>query len=256
MTASAFQHQSEIRQHLRDWAGKPLLRQVYAGFYRKISAWIDPATPGRIVELGSGIGNLKQHFPQGLATDLFPNPWLDLACDAYELPFRDGTVSHLVLLDVFHHLQAPGAFLKEAARVLVSGGRLILLEPCISPASWFAYTFCHHEPVGWRRPICRSTSPPPRPRPYYAAQGNATRLFLRRALPGWPAGWIVLHGEAFACFAYLLSGGYRKPALYPARWLGLISRVDAALSRWPGLFAGRCLVVLTPQLESRIPPGR
>ena len=30
---------------------------------------------------------------------------------------------------------------------------------------------------------------------------------------------MVLHAEAFSCFYYLLSGGYSKPAFYPARWL-------------------------------------
>jgi hypothetical protein len=108
------QHQLEIQQNLRSWEGKPLLQKIYAGFYRRIVALVDSQLPGRVVEIGSGIGNLKAHLPGAIATDLFPNPWLDLACDGYDLPFKDGSLSHLVLFDVFHHLRAPNAFLKEA----------------------------------------------------------------------------------------------------------------------------------------------
>src|SRR6266446_4373183 len=116
MSAPVTQHQAEIEQNLRAWNAKPLLQEIYAGFYRRILTLIDPAIPGRIVELGSGIGNLKAHLPQVITTDLFPNPWLDQVCDAYELPFDDSSLSHLVLFDVFHHLSAPNAFLREARR--------------------------------------------------------------------------------------------------------------------------------------------
>jgi SAM-dependent methyltransferase len=245
MTAPLAQHQAEIERNLRAWNAKPLLKEIYAGFYRRILRLIDPAIPGRIVEIGSGIGNLKGRLPNALATDLFPNPWLDLVCDGYELPFRDGSLSHLVLFDVFHHLRAPNAFLREARRVVGAGGRLVLFEPYISWSSYPVYGLLHHEPVGWGAPINRAESLP-RPRDYYAAQGNATRLFFRKEIPGWPEGWTVFHAEAFSCFHYLLSGGYSKPAFYPASWLDGLRKVEVGLSRWPRLFAGRCLVGLRP----------
>jgi SAM-dependent methyltransferase len=245
VSAPLGQHQAEIERNLRAWHGKPLLQKIYAGFYQRILGLIDPALPGRVVEIGSGIGNLKAHLPQALTTDLFPNPWLDLVCDGYELPFRPGTLSHLVLFDVFHHLRAPNAFLREARRVLGPAGRLILFEPYISWGSWPAYGWFHHEPVAWRDRV-NLAGMLPRPRDYYAAQGNATRLFFRKEIPGWPEGWTVFHAEAFSCFAYLLSGGYGKPAMYPARWVEAIQRCEANLSRWPRVFGGRCLVGLCP----------
>ena len=168
-----------------------------------------------------------------------------LACDAYELPFRQGSLSHLVLFDVFHHLRAPNAFLREARRVLAPTGRLILFEPYISWTSCPIYRLLHHEPVAWREPINRTESLP-RLRDYYAAQGNATRLLFHKEIPGWPEGWDILHAEAFSCFYYLLSGGYSKPAVYPARWLAALQKIEVKLSRWPRVFGGRCLVGLRP----------
>jgi SAM-dependent methyltransferase len=237
------QHQVEIQKNLRHWEGKPLLREIYAGFYRRIVALIDAQLPGRVVEIGSGIGNLKAHLPRALCTDLFPNPWLDIVCDGYELPFADGSLSHLVLFDVFHHLRALNAFLREARRVLGPSGRLILFEPYMSLTSYPVYGLLHHEPVGWTEPVNLADSLP-RPRDYYAAQGNATRLFFRREIPDWPNGWTVFHAQAFSSFSYLFSGGYSKPAFYPAGCLKMVEKCDAFLSRWPGMFGARCLVGL------------
>jgi SAM-dependent methyltransferase len=250
--ASLAQHQIEISQNLRGWNSKPLLQRIYTGFYQRILGLLDAQLPGRVVEIGSGIGNLKSHLPRAVTTDLFPNPWLDVACDGYELPFRDQTISHLVLFDVFHHLRAPGAFLKEARRVLVPAGRLILFEPYISRCSYPVYAWLHHEPVAWRKPIDLADSLP-RPRDYYAAQGNATRLFFRREIPDWPPGWTMFHAEAFSCFCYLLSGGFSKPALYPAHWLPTLQKLETKLSRWPQLFAGRCLIGLRPYPSNSSP---
>jgi len=239
------QHQAEIQQNLRCWESKPLLQKIYAGFYDRILRLIDERVPGRVVEIGSGIGNLKSRLPRALATDLFLNPWLDLVCDGYELPFRDGSVSHLVLFDVFHHLEAPNAFMREARRVLAKSGRLIVFEPFMSVCSLPVYGLLHHEPVAWNKTI-NLTDSLPRPRSYYAAQGNATRLFFRKEIADWPAGWTVFHAEAFSCFHYLLSGGFSKPAVYPAAWLDGMRRLDVKLSRWPRLFGGRCLIGLKP----------
>ncbi|HZV36457.1 MAG TPA: class I SAM-dependent methyltransferase, partial [Verrucomicrobiae bacterium] len=239
------QHQSEIQKNLRAWKSKPLLQKIYAGFYQRIIAQIDTQIPGRIVEIGSGIGNLKSHLPQAITTDLFPNPWLDVVCDGYDLPFADATLSHLVLFDVFHHLRAPNAFLREARRVLTQHGRIILFEPYISWASLPVYGLLHHEPIGSNKPINLADTLP-RPRDYYAAQGNATRLFFRREIPNWPEsqGWTVAHREAFSSFSYLLSGGYSKPAFYPGFALRPMQWADNFLSLFPRVFSARCLIVL------------
>jgi SAM-dependent methyltransferase len=239
------QHQIEIEQNLARWRGKPLLQEIYAGFYRKILSHIDTAAAGAIVEIGSGIGNLKAHLPRAICTDLFPNPWLDVVCDGYELPFASGSVSHLVLFDVFHHLRCPRAFLTEARRVLNAQGRVILFEPFISAASYPVYELLHHEPVALKEEINFAESYA-RPRDYYAAQGNATRLFFRGESQAWLAGWQVAHAEALSAFSYLLSGGYSKPALYPRAALGLLGGMDRVLSTFPRLFGGRCLVELRP----------
>jgi SAM-dependent methyltransferase len=238
------QHQFEILKNKYSWESKRLLRTIYAKFYHQITQLIDPTVEGKIVELGSGVGNLKSAIPHAICTDLFPNPWLDIVCNAYAMPFENGTVSHLVLFDVFHHLERPKVFFKEARRVLTQNGRVIIFDPYISAASFAVYGLLHHEPVAWNAAIELSDQPPINDR-YYAAQGNATRLFFRQETTNWMVNWKVFHREAIVSFSYLFSGGYSKPAFYPEKALPFVQRIDAVLSRWPSLFAARCLVGLT-----------
>jgi SAM-dependent methyltransferase len=246
MSAALTQHQVEIQRNLRAWDSKPLLRTIYSNFYDRIVSLMDRSLPGKLIEIGSGIGNLKTRVPQAIATDLFPNPWLDLVCDGYELPFQAETISHLILFDVFHHLRAPWAFLREARRVLKPQGRMILFEPYISASSYPVYGLLHHEPVALRQAIS-TVDHLSRPRDYYAAQGNATRLFFGRGTAALPEGWTIFHREALASFSYLFSGGFSKPSMYPFPLLGVAEKVDQWLSRWPRLFGARCLVGLTRQ---------
>jgi SAM-dependent methyltransferase len=244
MSVALAQHQVEIERNLRLWNAKPLLRHIYRRFYDRIVALIDPTVAGAVIEIGSGIGNLKSRLPQAIATDLFPNPWLDVVCDGYELPVEAGSVSHLILFDVFHHLRAPRAFFREAGRVLTKNGRVILFEPYISALSYPVYGLIHHEPVALKETISTDEELP-RPRHYYAAQGNATRLFFHDDGEALSDTWTVFHREALASMSYLLSGGFSKPALYPAALFPTLEKLDRWLSRWPRLFGARCLVGLT-----------
>lgn len=246
MNRPLHQHQIEIERNREAWINKPLLREIYSEFYQRILKWIDPTVPGRILEIGSGIGNLRLHLPDAICTDLFPNPWLDTVCDGYALPFSDHTLSHVILFDVFHHLERPKHFLNEAKRVLNPGGKLLVFEPYISLASRCVYGLFHHEPIGWKTKINSSEALPPA-EGYYAAQGNATRIFFRNEHPPFLEDWFIQRAEAFASFSYLLSGGFSKPALYPMGFFPILKRLDCFLSHFPTLLGARCLVALRPK---------
>jgi len=236
------QHQLEIQRNKESRAAKPLIRKIYADFYDRIVSELARDIPGAIVEIGSGSGDLKARVPEAISTDLFQNPWLDLVADAYRLPFRDNSVSNLVLLDVFHHLARPIAFLHESRRVLAKDGRIIIFEPYISLTSSLAYGCFHHEPIAWKEPIDLSPEAP-EDQTYYAAQGNATRLFFSTK-PVPPKNLRSLKSVAFSDFRYLLSGGLSKPSLYPAFAYPALKILDRALSFIPSFFGARCLVVL------------
>ena len=240
------QHNVEIRRNGAAWTRKPGLRQVYAQFYQKIAACIDPKIPGAIVELGSGLGKIKEVIPQCITTDVFPNPWLDRQENAYALNFPDHSISHLILFDVWHHLRYPGTALREFHRVLAPGGRLILFEPAASWTGRMIYHFFHHEPVGLKDPISWDAPPGFRPADadYFAAQGNATRLFWWGEARGKLAGWRLTEVKPLTSFEYFASGGFSGPQ-FGGAWLSPVCRaVDRLAAICPRVFAVRLLVVM------------
>ncbi len=239
------QHNREIMENQESWARKGTLRHAYADFYLAIAAEIRRDLDAPTVELGSGMGNIKQFLPECVTTDIFPNPWLDRVESAYDLSFSDNTIGNLIIFDVWHHLEFPADALQEFRRVVAPGGRVILLEPAMSLLGRLVYGRCHHEPLGFDvvfppKPIGKANIPSR----YFAAQSSAHRIFGTKQHPGLLAGWNMLKCQHIVSFAYLGSGGFRGPQLYPEAILPLVRLIDRVLSRAPSVFAARILVTL------------
>jgi SAM-dependent methyltransferase len=240
------QHNLEIQANAGHWRRKPLLQKIYRDFYNEIAGELRRDVPGETVEIGSGIGNLKTVVPEALATDIFPNPWLDRIENAYAMSFSDGSVANLILFDVWHHLEYPGTALAEFRRVLAPEGRLIIFDPAMGMLGRLVYGLFHHEPLGlgkkirWHAPSDFS----PDEMTYYAAQGNAQRIFFSGEGATELNDWRIMRRSLFAGIPYVASGGFRGPQLYPERLLPALRALDRMASRIPALFATRLLVTL------------
>lgn len=240
-------HNEEIRRNLSNWEKKPILRSIYHNFYELIaSQFVDVTDGGTSVELGSGIGNIREVVSNCIRTDLFPNPWLDRVENAYKLSFNYGSISNVVLFDVFHHLEYPGAALDEMWRVLKDRGRLIIFEPCMSLLGLVVYGMLHPEPVNLFNNIeCYTPGTwNSNNMGYYASQGNATRIFLWKQHKNILSRWRIVNLVRLSSISYVLSGGYSKKQLYPDRMYDLMRSIDRICDVIPPLFATRMLVVL------------
>ncbi|HZZ18554.1 MAG TPA: methyltransferase domain-containing protein [Opitutaceae bacterium] len=240
------QHDIEIQGNRHSWEKKPRLRDVYRRFQELIASRIDRSVPGLIVELGSGMGSIKEVIPDCVTTDLFPNPWLDRQENAYRLKFADGSISNLILFDVWHHLRYPGTALAEFRRVLAPCGRVIVFDPAISLSGRVIYGLFHHEPVGmnlpftWDAPVGFN----PDDADYFAAQGSATRVFWRKQKDSKLTNWSIEEATPLPSFEYFATGGFSGPQLGGNLAFRLWRGLDRLLRPWPNLFAARLLVVL------------
>ena len=240
------QHNLEIQANAAHWNRKPLLRRIYREFYEQIAGALRRDLDGVTVEIGSGIGNLKSVLPEAIATDIFANPWLDQVENAYDLTFADATVANLILFDVWHHLEFPGTALAEFNRVLQKGGRLIIFDPAMGLLGRLVYGVFHHEPLGLKQEI-RWSAPAdfsPNDMTYYAAQGNAQRVFLSDDFAAELRDWRIVGRTSMPAIPYVASGGFSGPQLYPTIFHGPLRVLDRLASTVPSVFATRLLVVL------------
>ena len=90
---------------------------------------------------------MSEFVPNLVTSDLLALPQVDLVVDACKsLPFEDGGLRAIAMVNVFHHLPDCQAFLSEAQRCLAVGGSLTLIEPWVTNWSSFVYRHLHHEP--------------------------------------------------------------------------------------------------------------
>ncbi len=243
------QAQEVFERHRRVWAKKPVLRRIYQDeFFARLLSF--RKKDGTCVEVGGGPGFFKQALPEVFATDLVWCAWLDAVADAQSLPFRTSSVANVFGLDVLHHLAAPVRFLEEAERVLAPGGRLILIEPWITPFSYLVYRHFHEEDCDLSaRPWDSSdTRPLKEKKAFEANQAIPYLLFGRRhvsrTLQCVPRLTLRVL-EPFCLFAYLLSFGFQPMNLLPEFLYSSIARFErATLPLWRRLAALRVILVL------------
>lgn len=224
---------ARLREHREIWAAKPVLRDVYGIWFEALLDGL-PAS-ARVLELGAGPGFLAEDARRRkdlrwTSSDLLPTPWNDLVADGLRLPLRGLSLDAVVAVDFLHHLARPEAFFREAARVLGPGGRLLLVEPWVTPFSYPIYRYLHEE--GCRLdldpwdPFAAAASADKEP-----FQGDAAvpwRLVRDTPASRWAdLGFAPPAVEALNGFAYLASLGFRKGSVGGRRLSAALRRIDA-----------------------------
>lgn len=230
-------------QHLKRrqiWDRKYAIRACYQGWYERLKPYI---VAGASVEIGAGSGCFAGIWPGLITSDLVATPFVKLVADGMHLPLADASLGNLLVTDLLHHLGDPHRFLAEAARVLRPGGRVLAIEPYITPFSRIAYRLMHHEDVwfgGYHRDAAKAD-------PWAGNMAIANLLFDRQRSM-WPARHPrlrILKRHRFSLFDFQLAGGFKPYAFVSRPWLyDLFLALDRRMDWLAPLLGFRVLVVI------------
>jgi len=225
---------------------RPFLRRLHLSHYRRISRALHGTPAGPVVELGSGGGFLAEVVPGVTTTDIVPAPGADGIMQAERIEAADGSLAGIVMLNVFHHLPDPAAFLREAVRALAPGGRIVMVEPAHTPLGALLYRRFSPEPydsrAGWGFEAGGRLSAANVPLAWIVFVRDREKF--HREIPGLRVRAVALH----TAFLYALSGGiwYRGPA--PGWSFPLFSALERVLTPAMPLLAGSMTIVIEKAL--------
>lgn len=217
---------------------KGFLRRLYEEWYRLVRAAL-PDFEGPVLELGSGAGFMDEFIEDLVTSEVFLVAGARVVLDGTRLPFESKSLRAIVMTDVFHHLPAARAFLSEALRCLKPGGRVVMIEPWVTPWSRFVYRRFHHEPfepeaAQWEFPAGGPLSSANGALPWIVFERD--KAVLGREFPGLE----VREVRPLMPMAYLWSGGVGMRALLPGSayrpWRALEGAVKA-IERKAAMFA-------------------
>ena len=236
---------------LAAWNTKPALRYVYTEWFKEIAAYL---SPGISVEIGCGIGRMKNIIPDLYSIDIVKTPWTDIVGDAHQLAVKSKSISNMILFDVLHHLPNPLIFLSEAFRALRAGGRLIIIDPYISPFSGLMYGCFHPEPFSLKHNPFRATSPLCSIDPLAANQAIGTLLFYRhkKDFQKQFSDVQLIMQKRFAFFAYAATGGFGSTRLIPDKLISVLHKIEPIFKPLSAMLAFRLMVVLEKRQEAPI----
>ena len=233
-----------IAEHGRQWRQKFVVREIYLDLYRRMAA---AQTPGNTLEIGGGSGIFKEYAKDCVTTDILPAPWLDVVNDAQSLPFADSSFDNIVMFDVLHHLEFPVKFFREAVRVLRPGGRVIMVEPAMTPVSLPFYKLLHPEPTIMDADPFIDGAPDPTRDAFAANQAIPTLMFghYRQCFEQMFPVLRVRDVHRLSLFAYPLSGGFKPWSLLPEKLVRPLLVLEDKLAHvLGGLMGFRLLAVI------------
>jgi SAM-dependent methyltransferase len=218
-------------------ANKPFMHQIYVEWYQLIKQHL-PDLNGVMVELGSGPGFLDEEVPGVITSDLLFLPYLDALMNGRYLPFMQNGVDSIMMVDVFHHISDAVAFFDEVNRVLKIGGRLIMIEPWMTPWSRWIYTRFHHEPVDmdvidWKFKPSGPLTGANQALPWVVFKRDRERFEQR--FPGLQ----ITKIQPIMPITYLLGGGFAMRTSLPGFSYGVMRKLESRLIKpeKAGMFA-------------------
>lgn len=225
---------------------KKLLNIIYNNYFTQIKENLYQSKNSNILEIGSS-GFIKEIIPHCITSNLEKRDnMVDVEENIYNLNQKNNSLSNIIMVDIFHHLEFPRLALNNMHRTLEKGGRIVMIEPAMGIIPRIIYKLFHHEPNGFNFIIKWDEIPNELPgkMSYFAAQSITWRAFVKKEL-NLEDKFRIKKIHCFSDFAYLGSGGFSYKSFYPENFYNFIKALDKIFTKISAkIFASRMLVVL------------
>ena len=234
-----------LSEHKKTWETKKILRVIYSEWYKQIISDLHLSSL-KTLELGAGSGNFKEFKPDVISADIDKQDWLDMCFDAHKMPFKDGELANIVLIDVLHHLANPVLFLEEAFRVLEKNGRIVMLEPFPSTFSLPVYRKFHPEPFIMDVDYFSKTETEQKD-PWDSNQAIPYLVFFKdfqKFQARFSDKYNIVKKEKMSFLLYPASGGFENKSMIPDWLIPVFKGIEWLLYPLRSLLAFRCYIVI------------
>jgi len=207
-----------------------LLRSVYHKWYQMMTEAL-PDVPGVILEVGTGAGFLQNILPNLLTSEVLWLPGVDIILNGQEMAIANRSLRAVMMTNVLHHFPNVTRFFYEVQRCLVKQGRLIMIEPWLTPWSRLIYRYLHHEPMDpdskeWSFPAQGPLSGANEALPWIIFERD--RKKFEQQFPGLQ----IIRITPMMPIYYLATGGFSS-RIYPPGWTAPIwSGLEILLKPW------------------------
>jgi len=208
-------YKSQLFNQLKN-AESPAVGEYLRWLYSQVAEELRPED--KVLEIGAGAGISKLFLANFdvLRTDLLDHGLAEVqsGVNAENLPFKGGEFDAVFAMDMIHHVPFPYKVIAEAIRTTSLNGRLILVEPYVSVASYLVYKIFHSEKTS----LCIKISPEKPMVSNLASDGNQIicqkmlfsrigRSYLKQILPH----ETDITRKYISPISFFLTGGINRP---------------------------------------------
>jgi ubiquinone/menaquinone biosynthesis C-methylase UbiE len=86
---------------------------------------------------------------KGMHMETWDNSQIDIVGDLCNIPMADNSFDNIMITEVLEHVPEPNDAIREAARILRPGGRIIVTSPFCSQTHFAPYHFCDGFNIYW-----------------------------------------------------------------------------------------------------------
>lgn len=231
-----------LLEHKKIINSKLFLKNVYIDFYKILKNHKVPKKE-LLIEVGSGGGFLKKFIPNVITTDVLKTIGIDKKLDLENIKLKSKSVSAFYMLNVFHHIKNPKKALSEMDRCLVTGGKIIMIEPWPSVFSKFIYKNFHHEIFDtnsdWKVNGSGRMSDANGALPWIVFKRDSQKF--KKLFPNLEIDKITPHTP----FKYMFSGGLSHPQYLPNSFYPLLTLVEKILTPLNNFLAMFATIIVT-----------